>query len=161
MKIWIAVAASHIAIASLFLIHMPKKAPPSSHRLVAVETVKLQSPPKRIKKPVQHSELKAQKQASPLPEVEKCTEPVDTASCYRDEIAQRVALALTLPDYGQVSIAMTLKRSGEVAQVVVHTGVEKNRAYVSARLPHLSFPPFGEEFKGEEEHTFNLILQGL
>lgn len=78
---------------------------------------------------------------------------------YRSEIAERLRLGLLLPEYGDVNFKLTLTREGRVAKLqVLETKSEKNRLYVEKNIPTLRFPPFGDSFLQDAEHTFTINL---
>ncbi len=62
--------------------------------------------------------------------------------------------SLSLPEYGEVKIQLSLREDGSVAKVIVLKAQnEKNRRYLENNLPHLRFP----SFKGKEQ-TFVLTF---
>ncbi len=78
---------------------------------------------------------------------------------YNDELKKRIRLELRLPEHGDVRVKLILRRSGSVIEVeIIESNSEKNRYYVENNLPQMRFPPFGKEFKGDSEQTFNLCL---
>jgi colicin import membrane protein len=78
---------------------------------------------------------------------------------YRDELAERLKLQLVLPEYGSVKLKLTLQRSGEVIRIaILSADSRRNRDYVEKRVPSLQFPPFGNQFSQEPEHTFTITL---
>ncbi len=78
---------------------------------------------------------------------------------YCEELAGRLKLFLRLPAYGEVKLRLTLKRNGHVAKVEILSSINgDNRRYVEKSLPELQFMPFGQNFVGEEQHTFLLTL---
>jgi hypothetical protein len=79
---------------------------------------------------------------------------------YRDQVGETLRSELKLPEYGAVTIRLTLGHLGKVINVeIVNSQSGKNRAYVEKTLPMLSFPPFGQQFKGELQCTFSFILK--
>ncbi len=81
-------------------------------------------------------------------------------SSYRDELASRLKLLLSLPEYGEVKIRLTLDRSGKVKKVeVVKAENSANRKYVEKTIPTLKFPPFGNYFGDSESYTFLISLR--
>lgn len=74
---------------------------------------------------------------------------------YEQTLADRLRMLLTLPDYGDVKIKMTLDRNGKVLTVaVLASESDENRQYVLKTLPSLKLPPFN----GGDSRTFQLIL---
>lgn len=81
-------------------------------------------------------------------------------SNYRDELASRLKLLLSLPEYGEVKIKLTLDRNGKVSKVeVVKAENTANKKYVEKTLPTLKFPPFGNYFGDAETYTFLISLR--
>ena len=79
---------------------------------------------------------------------------------YDQILGQRLHQWLRLPEYGEVTIQLTLNRDGTVAKaLVVKAESETNRTYIQQQLPHLRFPTFGKQFPGEETHAFLLVLK--
>lgn len=78
---------------------------------------------------------------------------------YYDELVSRLKLSLKLPEYGQVKLSLCINRAGSVVRVTdVKCKSSKNRDYIQKTLPKVHFPPFGQNFSGEKEHTFRLTL---
>ncbi len=89
----------------------------------------------------------------------------DVACCtpqertYYDELVSRLKIALKLPEYGQVTLELTVNRSGSVSSVKkVKSKSKKNSDYVQKAILKLSLPSFGQNFAGENSHTFRLTL---
>jgi colicin import membrane protein len=105
---------------------------------------------------IQHSEVAV---APPKQVVASSGEQVAIAATYEEVLAERLRLLLTLPDYGDVKISLTLERSGKVAALtILKAASEENQHYVEKMLPQLALPPFGLAFAGEERHVFRLVL---
>lgn len=80
---------------------------------------------------------------------------------YQEELARRLSLMLTLPDYGDVRIKLFVSRDGKVNKLeVLSSSSEENQLYVLRTLPELKMPPFDELFRGDAEHAFTLTLGG-
>lgn len=78
---------------------------------------------------------------------------------YESELVSRLKLALHLPEYGDVKVKLTVSRQGKVLKVAVTSSKSvRNKEYVQKTLPGISFPRFGTNFKGQEQHTFDLCL---
>ncbi len=89
----------------------------------------------------------------------------ETACCtpqertYYDELVSRLKIALKLPEYGEVTLELSINRNGSVASVKkVKSKSKKNSDYVQKAIPKLSLPSFGQSFAGETSHTFRLTL---
>jgi outer membrane biosynthesis protein TonB len=81
------------------------------------------------------------------------------ANSYSHELSQRLKLLLKLPEYGEVEVKLTLSRKGKVNGVkCIKFKSTKNARYLEKKLPDITFPPFGEHFPNEQEHTFCLHL---
>jgi colicin import membrane protein len=78
---------------------------------------------------------------------------------YEHELVNRLKLLLRLPQYGEVEIDLTLERSGKVAKIKILSAENSvNRQHVEKNVPTLVFPPFGNSFDGEKQHTFRIKL---
>jgi outer membrane biosynthesis protein TonB len=85
----------------------------------------------------------------------------DSQNGYRDEIASRLKLLLTLPEEGVVKIELTLDREGNVKKVyVLQAKSEHNKKYVEKAVKNLSFPSFASNFPGLSEYVFTIYLSG-
>ncbi len=74
---------------------------------------------------------------------------------YVDELVYRLKRTLTLPEYGDVKIKITVSSQGKVVKVeIISTKSKKNREYLEKMLSSLTLPPFGGNFLGEKEHIF-------
>ncbi|MBF5059429.1 hypothetical protein [Candidatus Neptunochlamydia vexilliferae] len=74
-------------------------------------------------------------------------------------LAHFLKRALELPTYGEVKLELTVGKKGQVLKVHVLQAVsEKNRRYLERKLPQLVLPPFNEELKNENIHTFTLTF---
>lgn len=78
---------------------------------------------------------------------------------YRDELVGRLKLFLKLPEHGEVTIKLTLSRSGKVNKLqIVSSQSAVNKSYIEKTLPDLTFPPFGSNFGDNKEFTFLISL---
>ena len=78
---------------------------------------------------------------------------------YYEELVTRLKLHLKMPEYGEVKLKLTLNRQGKVLKVAITSAKStKNRQAIENFLPTLTFPSFGTNFSGENEHTFLLSL---
>lgn len=78
---------------------------------------------------------------------------------YREEIASRLKLQLSLPEYGEVKIKLTLNRLGRVEKVtIVSSESSMNREFVEKMLPAMMFPAFGTNFEKAQTYTFTITL---
>lgn len=81
-------------------------------------------------------------------------------SSYSDEVAYRLKMNLKLPDYGAVTIKLTLERTGKVKKVeILKSESNKNKTYVESKIPTIVFSPFGQKFQGVSENTFVITLK--
>lgn len=79
---------------------------------------------------------------------------------YRDRLANRLKMSLTLPEHGEVVIHLTLNRSGTVLRLQIVSSVNpSNRSYIERTIPSMVFSDFGNDFKGESQHTFIVALR--
>lgn len=78
---------------------------------------------------------------------------------YREELSNRLRLLLKLPHFGRVEVRLTIDRKGLVKGIeVVSSENDMNQKYVEEELRNFVFPQFGNNFKGETEHTFLISL---
>jgi hypothetical protein len=92
-------------------------------------------------------------------ETDNKDEPQQQTNSYHDELINRLQLLLCLPDYGEVKIKLTLRRSGEFKKVeFIEAKSTKNRKYVEKMVPTLTYPPFGDHFTAAQEYTFIIRL---
>lgn len=78
---------------------------------------------------------------------------------YKDEIKFRLQSALRLPDYGTITIKLTLDKTGKVLKVeTIQSESAKNKTYVESQVPIQFFPPFGSRFSGTTQQTFTITL---
>jgi colicin import membrane protein len=62
---------------------------------------------------------------------------------------------LHLPEFGEVTVELTLKRDGAIVNVIVlKTQSVKNRIFLEKTLPTLRLPAFENAYLGKEMHTF-------
>ncbi|MDJ0651501.1 MAG: hypothetical protein QNJ27_00580 [Simkaniaceae bacterium] len=74
-------------------------------------------------------------------------------------LAQTLKEKLELPEYGGVKLELTVHSTGKVLKIrVLQAASEKNRRYLELNLIQVIFPPFGENFKKEQDHTFTLTF---
>lgn len=89
------------------------------------------------------------------------TDKVETVAdiAYEDEIRLFLKASLILPEFGDVKIKLTVKRSGKVTLVkVLKSESKKNKEYLEESLLQLKLPSFGKHFSGLEEKSFTLTL---
>ncbi len=80
-------------------------------------------------------------------------------SNYTDALVKHLHQALSLPDYGEVKIQLSLRQDGTVAKVIVlKTQSERNRHYLESNLPRLKFPRFDGAYANKKESTFVLTF---
>ncbi len=78
---------------------------------------------------------------------------------YAETLAAYLHQALSLPDFGEVKIQLSLRQDGTVAKVVVlKTQSEKNKQYLESTLPRLRFPRFDGAYATKKEYTFMLTF---
>ncbi len=115
---------------------------------------------KKADKPSQKKDLKLdlpQAISSLNIETDKVETVVDIP--YEDEIRLFLKASLILPEFGDVKIKLTVKRSGKVTLVeVLKSESKKNKEYLEESLLKLKLPSFGKHFLGLEEKSFTLTL---
>jgi colicin import membrane protein len=125
----------------------------ASQSLAKIEKIQHNSTKKEVDSIKVESNLK---QPSPLSEKKE----VYGITLYTDEISSRLKLLLKLPEYGSVTVKLTLKRNGEVKEVdIIKTLSDLNADYIKKCLSTIRFPGFGTAFERAEEHTFEIILE--
>jgi hypothetical protein len=78
---------------------------------------------------------------------------------YTDALIQCLHQSLSLPDYGEVKIQLSLRQDGTVAKIVVlKTQSEKNRQYLQSHLTRLRFPPLEGVYANKKECAFVLTF---
>jgi hypothetical protein len=78
---------------------------------------------------------------------------------YRDELASRLKLTLTLPDHGEIQLKLTLDRNGRPLKInVVKAASSTNKSYIEKTLTNMKFPSFGNHFGDLSEYTFIIHL---
>lgn len=78
---------------------------------------------------------------------------------YRDELIAHLKRSLKLPGYGNVTIELTLLRTGKVKilKILKDENIE-NRKHIEKIIPTLSFPSFGSSYDNEAQHAFVITL---
>lgn len=70
----------------------------------------------------------------------------NTASGSEETIASLLQASLTMPEFGEVRMQLTVDRRGRLRSMeVLHTKSEKNAAFLRNRLPELQFPCLNED----------------
>jgi len=79
---------------------------------------------------------------------------------YTQSLVRALKSMLTLPEFGEVKIAITIDRSGRVTHLSV-LGAEsiQNQKMVERVLKEAKFSSFEANFSGEKEHTFAIVLK--
>ena len=78
---------------------------------------------------------------------------------YTDTLISHLHESLSLPDFGEVKIQLSLRQDGSVVKVIVlKARNEKNRQYLESNLPHLKFPRFDGAWANKKEYTFVLTF---
>ncbi len=77
------------------------------------------------------------------------------ASDYTDVLICHLHQCLSLPDYGEVKIQLSLRQDGTVCKVIVlKAQSEKNKQYLESHLQRLKFPRFEGAYANKKEYTF-------
>lgn len=78
---------------------------------------------------------------------------------YEDAIGQFLKLWIRLPEYGQVTVQLTINHKGKItAFKTLHSESERNRLLVEDRLPKLTFPIAQNTPRDQAERTLTLVL---
>lgn len=84
-----------------------------------------------------------------------------TEASYEDFLIEMLVQELRLPEAGDVKIALTLAKTGEVRRVqVLESQNQRNKEAVEKLVKGICFPPFGKEMKGKNEKTFTILVRG-
>jgi hypothetical protein len=84
---------------------------------------------------------------------------VEGQSDYTDILVEHLHQSLSLPDYGEVKIQLSLRQDGTVVKVIVlKTQSEKNKQYLESNLLRLRFPRFDGAYANKKEYTFILTF---
>lgn len=82
-----------------------------------------------------------------------------TEATYQQTLVDYLQSLLHFPEDGQVRVKLTVTREGKITNItVVQASSKQNEHYVCDRLKPLSLPAFGNNFKGENTHTFSILL---
>lgn len=149
------------------------KQPPPQKSLPAENRAKISdSLLKELEESIAKIENKSDKQiiSSKAPSVQKAAAPIvlqidqgmeanNTAGDYTDALISHLHRSLSLPEYGEVKIQLSLRQDGTVAKIIVlKTENEKNRIYLENNLLNLRFPHFAGAFANKKEYTFFLTF---
>jgi hypothetical protein len=78
---------------------------------------------------------------------------------YLVSLAYALKESLELPEHGDVKLELTVSHTGRVLKLrILQALSEKNRRYLELNLPQMSLPPFNEDLKNENAHTFTLTF---
>jgi len=78
---------------------------------------------------------------------------------YLISLAHALKEKLELPELGEVKLELTVSHTGQVLKLrILQALSEKNRRYLELNLPQLRLPPFSEDLKNENAHTFTLTF---
>ena len=87
------------------------------------------------------------------------SDEADETGDYTDLLIGHLHRLLSLPEYGEVKIQLSLRQDGSVAKVVVlKAQSEKNKHYLESNLALLRFPRFEGQYANKKEHTFTLTF---
>lgn len=113
-----------------------------------------------IDKPTQALSLKGLKGAVPQLQIDRPKGKVGASEqLYCDELIERLRLLLSLPEFGEVKLLLTIERTGRVSRVeVVKSMSSKNREYLLEKLTSAQLPGFGSLFPGCDRETFPITL---
>lgn len=169
---WIAtgVILVHMVTLSYLLTHRPEilnKIPAK----IAVHT-KVTPKPKVIKTAAKKTKrsgkkrppLKKGKKIAPLPPTTQVIAPPkplqklqvnkEMEEKYASQIIQKMQQSLSLPEYGEVKLSLTVHKSGEVRGIEILTSQsDANREYLETHLKTLAFPKLEGGLRSET-HTF-------
>lgn len=98
--------------------------------------------------------------ALPVPQIAHSKEKLSFKEVsYHEELATLLKLVLRFPEYGQVTIDLTLDRTGKVKKIhILHSESQLNQNYIEKTIKTISFPPLGNNFLGASDYTFRIQL---
>ncbi len=145
----------------------PQKSPPVENRAKISDSLL-----KELEESIAKIENKSDKQiiSNKAPSVPKAARQIvlqidqdtgadNTAGDYTDALISHLHRSLSLPEYGEVKIQLSLRQDGTVAKVIVlKTQNEKNRIYLESNLLNLRFPRFEGALANKKEYTFVLTF---
>lgn len=86
-------------------------------------------------------------------------ENVQDSTSYTDLLVNTMRSMLSLPEYGEVKLQLTLRQDGTVVKIVVLNSQSKQNArYLEMILPSVVFPKFGNGPNTDQEQTFLLTF---
>lgn len=78
---------------------------------------------------------------------------------YICDLVEKLQEKLKLPEFGEVTVELTLERSGKILNLVIKDAKSlPNKIYVEKTLPSIKFPIFEGSIKHENNHTFIFVL---
>ncbi len=161
-------------------VHTIELSPPQKTVIAAAPSTQPQSKPKPKPKPKQQKKKEGRFSDEQKKSLEKAKQALsqvnapsslnnvaisrlqttESDSTYSDSLARALKSMLTLPEYGEVALSVTLDRQGNVVNLQV-TKAEShlNQQSIEKALRHAQFSSFGSNFSGESEHTFAIVLK--
>jgi len=122
-------------------------------KLASVEYEKVELSNQIINSPDIIKTLNIDKKHSPIEEFS------ENEMIYEEEVVTRLQVFLRLPERGDVHLELSLKRDGSLNELTIkNSGSSRNTIYIQKKIPEIIFPNFGDYFKGENQHTFNITL---
>jgi hypothetical protein len=135
-----------------------KEAPPTQSRAKISDSLLKELEESIAKIENKSDKAKVNKIASPIALQIDMGEESEQSS-YTDTLTSYLYEQLSLPDYGEVKIQLSLRQDGTVVKLVVLKAKNgKNRDYLENHLPRLRFPRFEGELANQKEHTFVLTF---
>lgn len=81
---------------------------------------------------------------------------------YISEVVAKLQRGLKLPEFGEVTVELTLEKSGKVLNCLIKDAKSlTNKMYVEKTLPSIKFPMFEGSLKHENAHTFIFVLNSV
>ena len=101
---------------------------------------------------------KISKVAAPI-KVGKLKSESSAEISYQEKLVDYLQAFLHLPEDGNVGIKLTVTREGVITNIVIlKASSARNERYIKDNLKPIILPSFGNNFKGENEHSFSLKL---
>jgi hypothetical protein len=145
---------------------VPKKNPPAQNRAKISDSLwkELEESIAKIEsksdKGMDKKTARSTKSLTPIAlQIDTAWNEAEGVGDYKVILADYLHQVLSLPDYGEVKIQLSLRQDGTVCKVVVlKAQSERNKQYLESNLPRLKFPHLDEADASKTEHTFVLTF---
>jgi hypothetical protein len=139
-----------------------KKSPPPQSRAKISDSLRkeLEESIASIEAPVKKKTPSSSKVLAPIAlQVDAISSDVSHDESYTALLISQLHQVLSLPDYGEVKIQLSLRQDGSVAKITVLKAQSgKNKQYLEAELPRIKFPRLDGMYGNKKECTFILTF---